>query len=734
MHPYGSSLSSLSFEDMRTMEVTKNLFVVAQKIGGKEFKQADKWLKHCDWISSESSNSVERVVFYFVEALSEKIAPETGKNNEASLEGKKRSEQINATLDFDLATLVFHQEVLTIQILFFVGMQTIIETITSSTKFMSLILQSSVELEEVSKRLSSFAELVKLPFSFKGIYVSKMSEIKEEVFDLEADEAIVVHSPVILRSMILKPKCLKSLIRLNPRLIGVSEVDASLNSHSFVVRFAEALLFYNAFFDCIEACIKVESLVRMVMETTYFGEGIKNIVANEGEERINRSVKLKKAFFARFGLKEIELSNTSIDLAKKVLKKSNSRNFCILDRTGKSLTVGWKGYPLFLVSLELEVGMNLASFAISLNIPFVPEEIYVSDLDKLKEEHFHVGDNEAMATFCAHILITMVSRPKCLESLMMVLRMLYVSIMLVTKVEANHDSLSFVDRFIEALFFYGAYLDCLNDCMSPESQYRQAIELVYFHKGIRNAIADESGERLNRNVKIEVWRTFFERFGMEEIELGESALYHGSLVVKQFACGNFCTFDKMGKFLTIGRVLYSLSSLGSSTERERLLSISSKSIFSRKTSPKPTTLSSVHMPAFPPDESCAPLIQTEDFELPSEKVVGCSVCMLMSFVLRDFKTLPLVSSSAIIWSSSEECRLVSFCLGEAMLIIVAVLELVLATVMDAVTSLGSAITLSKRAASLGEANALSCFPRFRMVAWHSSNFSEAGVISISYQI
>ena len=41
----------------------------------------------------------------------------------------------------------------------------------------------------------------------------------------------------------------------------------------------------------------------------YFGEGIRNSVASEGEERIIRSVKLDvwRAFFARFGMVETDL-------------------------------------------------------------------------------------------------------------------------------------------------------------------------------------------------------------------------------------------------------------------------------------------------------------------------------------------------------------------------------------------------------------------------------------------
>jgi hypothetical protein len=50
------------------------------------------------------------------------------------------------------------------------------------------------------------------------------------------------------------------------------------------------------------------------------------------------------------------------------------------------------------------------------------------------------------------------------------------------------------------------------------------------------------------------------------------------------------------------------------------------------------------------------------------------------------------------------------------------------------TSVGLVMTLSKRAASLGEAIAFNCFPRLSMVSWHSANFSEAAVISHSCKI
>ena len=51
-----------------------------------------------------------------------------------------------------------------------------------------------------------------------------------------------------------------------------------------------------------------------------------------------------------------------------------------------------------------------------------------------------------------------------------------------------------------------------------------------------------------------------------------------------------------------------------------------------------------------------------------------------------------------------------------------------------VSLFGVGMTLSKIAASLGVAKAFNCFPRLRIVSWHSASFSEAVVISHSCKI
>ncbi|XP_027349430.1 DELLA protein RGL1-like [Abrus precatorius] len=198
-----------------------------------------------------------------------------------------------------------------------------------------------------------------------------------------------------------------------------------------------------------------------------------------------------------------------------------------------------------------ETGKRLASFAESLNLPFSYKAIFVIDMAEIREDHFEMEDDEAVAVYSPYFLRYLVSRPKCMENLMWVIRNIKPRIMIVLEVEANHNSPSFVNRFIEALFSYSAFFDCLETCIKEETGCRMTTEAI-LSEGIRNIVAMEGRERTVRNVKIDVWRRFFARYRMVETGFSESSMYQAELVAKEFAFGKFCTIDKNGKGLVVG--------------------------------------------------------------------------------------------------------------------------------------------------------------------------------------
>ncbi|KAF5741521.1 putative DELLA protein RGL2 [Tripterygium wilfordii] len=198
-----------------------------------------------------------------------------------------------------------------------------------------------------------------------------------------------------------------------------------------------------------------------------------------------------------------------------------------------------------------DVGQRLSSFAKSMDLPFSFKAVYVLDMNDIRQDMFEIRHDEALAIHSKLFLRTLLSRPICLENLMRVIKNLNPFIMVIQEVEANHNSPSFVNRFIEVLFFYSAYFDAFETCMDSGDEHRIRNEEILC-SGIRNIVAMEGSERHARNVKLEVWRTFFARFKMVEVGFSESSLYQASLVAKQFPCGRSVNLHNNGKGLIVG--------------------------------------------------------------------------------------------------------------------------------------------------------------------------------------
>lgn len=202
-----------------------------------------------------------------------------------------------------------------------------------------------------------------------------------------------------------------------------------------------------------------------------------------------------------------------------------------------------------------ETGKRLTSFSETFNLTFSFSIVMIDDVKDLKKDHFKLDEeNEAVAVYAEFILMLLVDNPSSLESLMRVIRGMNPSAMVVIEGEVNQNSPVFVDRFAEALFYYGAFFDALADCLNDDddSPNRLVFESMFFSRGIKNVVAIEGEERTIRHVKVKVWRDFFAKFGMAEVQLSMSSKYQAKLILNNFACGNSCTLDMDGESLIIG--------------------------------------------------------------------------------------------------------------------------------------------------------------------------------------
>lgn len=140
IHPYGSALSSLSTEETRGADLAHILLAAAEKVSYKQFYSASRLLTHCECMASDSGNAVERIVFYFAEALRERIYRETGsitiKTSKAQVKGPNG---LSSGADFTI--LALHQGVPFSKIMQFTSMQTILDNVTVATKVHLIDLQ-----------------------------------------------------------------------------------------------------------------------------------------------------------------------------------------------------------------------------------------------------------------------------------------------------------------------------------------------------------------------------------------------------------------------------------------------------------------------------------------------------------------------------------------------------------------------------------------------------------------
>ncbi|XP_017225357.1 DELLA protein RGL1 [Daucus carota subsp. sativus] len=383
--PISSSFPCLTDDEVNDVELVQILLMSAEKVGRQQYDCASKLLDLCDGLSSPEGNPVQRLVYYFVKALREKIYHETGVIPSNCLDIKHFFDVKEALMSPTPTVISFHKEVPFSQINQFIGVQVIVENVGEAKrvhiidleirsgmqcmvlmqalvnrrqspldhfKVTALGTKSKEKIEETGRRLMTFAMSMNIPFSFNVIMVADMLALNKSLFTLDPREVVAVVSSYYLWTLLAVPnqlECLMGVIRkINPCIMVITEVEAKHNSPVFVNRFTEALFFYGVFFDAVEDCMGHKNPNRLTTESMFLNQGIRTIVAAEKEERTIRHVSIAvwRAFFARFRMVEKQLSMSSLYQADLVLKNFSCSNSCTLVRDEKGLIIGWKGTPV----------------------------------------------------------------------------------------------------------------------------------------------------------------------------------------------------------------------------------------------------------------------------------------------------------------------------------------------------------------------------------------------------
>ncbi|XP_057809708.1 DELLA protein RGL1-like [Salvia miltiorrhiza] len=386
---YASNISGLSADDAKDILLVQNLLKCAEKVCNEQYDCAGKLLEEYSELRINRMKVIQRLVYYFNQALCERIERETGSFRRVL----QSSPHDSITKISDIAAV--YQKLPLNQVIQFTGIHSVADHVSRCRKVnivdlniscglqMMILIQNLAErshhpvervritavaasfdptIEEAGFRLRILAKSLNLNFSFHVVSLEYVLNHQENALDLDPEETVVVHAAFALRHMITDPDRLEALMNfirnINPSLMVMIEAEANVNSPVFVHRFVEALFFYGANFEYVEDCLENDD-ERSCLEIGFFGPAIRNIVAAEGEERKFRIVGINvwRAFFERFGMVETDLSTLAISHANLVLERfecGDSGTHCM---NGKCLVVSWKDTPMCSLSAWKFQGM-----------------------------------------------------------------------------------------------------------------------------------------------------------------------------------------------------------------------------------------------------------------------------------------------------------------------------------------------------------------------------------------
>ncbi|CAI9280494.1 unnamed protein product [Lactuca saligna] len=193
---------------------------------------------------------------------------------------------------------------------------------------------------------------VNLEFS---LVESSLENLKPEDIKTYENEVLVVNSMLQLHCVVKESRgALNSVLQiiheLSPKVLVLVEQDSSHNGPFFLGRFMEALYYYSAIFDALDAMLPKYDTRRAKIEQFYFAEEIKNIVSCEGPNRVERHERVdqwrRRMSRAGFQAAPVKL----MARAKEWLGKLKiCEGYTIVEEKG-SLVLGWKSKPIVAAS------------------------------------------------------------------------------------------------------------------------------------------------------------------------------------------------------------------------------------------------------------------------------------------------------------------------------------------------------------------------------------------------
>ncbi|XP_057795587.1 scarecrow-like protein 1 [Salvia miltiorrhiza] len=212
-------------------------------------------------------------------------------------------------------------------------------------------------LNIIGERLEQLAKDLQLSFEFHAV-AAETALVSPSLLGCRQGEALVVNFAFQLHHLPdesvstanLRDQLLRMVKSLKPKLVTLVEQDVNTNTSPFLLRFAEAYNYYSAVFASLDATLGRNNQDRINVEKHCLARDIINVVACEGEERIERyEVAGKwKARMSMAGFNPRPISGNVYVEIQKLIRQYSDR-YKVKEETG-SLHFGWEDKMLILSS------------------------------------------------------------------------------------------------------------------------------------------------------------------------------------------------------------------------------------------------------------------------------------------------------------------------------------------------------------------------------------------------
>ncbi|KAL3020157.1 hypothetical protein AAZX31_05G129600 [Glycine max] len=197
-----------------------------------------------------------------------------------------------------------------------------------------------------------------------------------------------------------------------------------------------------------------------------------------------------------------------------------------------------------------EVGWKLAQLAERIHVQFEYRGFVANSLADLDASMLDLREDESVAVNSVFEFHKLLARPGAVEKVLSVVRQIRPEILTVVEQEANHNGLSFVDRFTESLHYYSTLFDSLEG--SPVNPNDKAMSEVYLGKQICNVVACEGMDRVERHETLNQWRNRFGSIGFSPVHLGSNAYKQASMLLSLFGGGDGYRVEENNGCLMLG--------------------------------------------------------------------------------------------------------------------------------------------------------------------------------------